>query len=115
MREFSAITPLPNASVAAPIDDFSAWNSHKGLFGATYRTSLPYSIIQEFYRHELESKGWYLIEDRPVLEWGKDYGGRQQTYCKGELAAALEYADESRHGWTYGVLLELVQDVPEGV
>jgi hypothetical protein len=105
MREFSAITPLPNASVVASIDNFSPWNSHKGLYGATYRTNVPYSEIQEFYRGELESKGWYLIEDRPLLEWGKDYGGREQTYCKGELAAALEYGDESRHGWTYALEL----------
>ena len=62
-------------------------------------------MIQEFYRRELESKGWYLIEDRRLLEWSKDYGGREQTYCKGELAAALEYGDKSRHGWTYALEL----------
>jgi hypothetical protein len=62
-------------------------------------------MIQEFYRRELESKGWYLIGDRPVLEWGKDYGGRKQTYCKGELAAALQYRDKPRQGWTYALEL----------
>lgn len=105
MREFSAITPLPSASVVASTDNFSPWNSHKALVGATYKTSAPYSNIQEFYQRELESKGWYLIEDRPLTEWGKDYGGRQQTYCKGELAASIEYRGASRNGWTYALEL----------
>lgn len=105
MREFSAITPLPNASVVASTDNFSPWNSHKALVGATYKTSAPFSNIQEFYGRELESKGWYLVEDRSLTEWGKDYGGRELTYCKGTLAASVEYGDEARHGWTYALEL----------
>ena len=47
-EEFSVITPLPNASVVATLDNFSAWNSHKALVGADYRTNTPYLDIREF-------------------------------------------------------------------
>jgi hypothetical protein len=109
MTEFSVITPLPNDSVTGTTDNFSVWNSHKALVGATYRTTAPYSDIERFYSRELESKGWYPVEDHSLTEWGKDYGGRQQTYCKGKLAASLEYAGESQHGWTYAL------DLPWGL
>jgi hypothetical protein len=99
--EFSAFPPLPNATVIDSFDNFSPWNSHKALVGTTYRTDMPYAGIQEFYNRELQLRGWYLIEDRPVREWGKDYEGRTQTYCKGKLAASLQYRGSSGQGWTY--------------
>ena len=52
--EFSKIKPLPNASLVGTTDNFSPWNSHKALVGATYATSVPFAEIQAFYSRELE-------------------------------------------------------------
>src|SRR2546427_5814153 len=71
LREFSAITPLPNASLVDTVDNFSSWNSHKALVGATYTTNLPFSDIQHFYDRELGLRGWHLVEDHPLTNWGK--------------------------------------------
>jgi hypothetical protein len=108
--EFSKITPLPNASLVDTTDHFSPWNSHKALVGATYTTGVPFAEIQAFYSRELALRGWRFDEDRAVTEWGKDVGGREITYCKGELAASLEYAGaKSGYGWTYALDLTFGQ------
>lgn len=102
--EFSTIRPLPNAALVETVDNFSPWNAHKALVGAKYTTSVPFPEIQAFYSRELELRGWQLEKDHALTVWGKDFGGRELTYCKGELAASLEYAGaESHYGWTYAL------------
>lgn len=103
VAERAAITPLANSTVVGTTDSFSPWNAHKALVGTQYTTSATFSEIADFYHLELQSKGWYLVEDRSLTEWGKDYGGRHQTYCKGELAASLEYSGRAHYGWTYAL------------
>ena len=75
LAERAAITPLANSSVVSTTDHFSPWNSHKALVGTQYMTRVTFSEIADFYHQELQSKGWYLVEDRSLTEWGKDYGG----------------------------------------
>ena len=102
--EFSKIRPLPNASLVDTTDNFSPWNSHKVLVGATYTTAVPFAEIQAFYSRELALQGRRLDEDRALTDWGKDLGGRDITYCKGDLAASLQYAGaKSNYGWTYAL------------
>jgi hypothetical protein len=101
-REFHAIAPLPSATVVSMGDNYSPWNSHKTTVDAGYVTNLPYSVIYEFYDRELVTLGWHQVEDRPYPASGKNFGGRQVTYCKGELSAWLQYAGTAPdHGWTY--------------
>jgi hypothetical protein len=39
-----------------------------------------------------------------LTDWGKDLGGREVTYCKGPLAASVQYGGEKSHyGWTYAL------------
>lgn len=105
-KEFSEIVPFPNASVVTALDNYSPWNSHKGLVGADYRTSAQFADIREFYNHELESHGWRMVEDVPLKRWGKEVvGGRQLTYCKETLEAQLTYGSPNRYGWTYALHL----------
>jgi hypothetical protein len=102
--EFSAITPLPNASLVETVDNFSKWNPHKALVGASYSTSTPLADIREFYNQKLESRGWHLAEDRSLTDGGKDFGGREIRYCKGAMAASIQYGGaESHYGWTYAL------------
>jgi hypothetical protein len=102
--EFSQIRPLPNASLVGATDNFSPWNSHKALVGAKYATSIPFTEIQAFYSRELDLRGWRIADDRALTDWGKDLGGRAITYCKGELAASLEYVGAKPHyTWTYAL------------
>jgi len=106
LTEFSTITLLPNASLVAKVDNFSPWNAHKATVGATYLSKAQFSDIQGFYDHELQSHGWQFAQGRSLMQWGKDLGGRELVYCKGELAASVEYAgQEPQRGWNYALRL----------
>ena len=104
--EFSTITTLPNSSLVGRLDTFSVWNSHKASVGATYVSEAQFSDIREFYDRELQSRGWHFAQDRSLTQWGKDLGRRELIYCKGELAASIEYAGQKpQRGWTYALRL----------
>jgi hypothetical protein len=103
-REFYAIAPLPSASAMFTTDHYSPWNSHKAYVYAGYKTDSPYSAIHDFYDHELVALGWHQVEDRPYPASGRDSGGRQVSYCKGELSAWLAYAGAiPDRGWNYAL------------
>jgi|KBSMisStaDraftv2_1062788.scaffolds.fasta_scaffold249786_1 hypothetical protein len=102
--EFSAIPTLPNSLLVGRVDRFSDWAPRKTSVGATYSSTTRFSDIQLFYDHALQSHGWHLAESRSLTEWGKDLGGRELVYCKGELAASVEYAGlPPQRGWTYAL------------
>jgi len=104
VQEFRAIRPLPDASVVSASDNYSPWNSHKALVGASYTTRLPYSEIRQYYDRELPQLGWRAVRDHAVTDWGRDLGGREVKYCKGELGASLQYAGTNAHyGWTFAL------------
>jgi len=106
VQEFSTIASFPNASLVANVDNFSPWNARKASVGATYLSKAQFSDIKDFYEHELQSYGWQLVQSRSLTQWGKDLGGHEWVYCKGELAASLEYAGEKpERGWTYALRL----------
>jgi hypothetical protein len=102
--EFSTIPTLPNSLLVGRVDTFSAWYPHKASVGATYSSKTQFSDIREIYDHELQSHGWHLVQSRSLTQWGKDLGGRELVYCKGELAASIEYAGrQPQRGWTYAL------------
>jgi hypothetical protein len=104
LREFTQIKPLQNTSAVSSTDSFSSWNPGKALVGATYKTTLPYLEIRNYYDAELRSHNWVFTEDKPLTDWGKDLGGRTVRYCKGPLSCSLQYAGaKAQYGWTYAL------------
>jgi hypothetical protein len=104
LREFVSLDPMPGAVLKSTEDSYSPYNSHKALVGADYATSAEYSEIVQYYDHELSVRGWNRASERHSLVWGKDLGGREAHYCKGPLAASLEYAGSDRsQAWTYAI------------
>jgi hypothetical protein len=104
LQEFALIKPVQDASRLSSHDNFSSWEPRKVLVGATYSTSLPYSEIRAHYNTEMKSHNWTVVEERHLTDWGRDLGGREVRYCKGELSSSLEYAGtKAQYGWTYAV------------
>ncbi len=102
LREFQAVAPLPGAAVVQTNDRYSPWRPRQGVVETTYTTTAPYPTIRRHYADELTSKGWRLLDDRPIKAWGKDLGGRVMEYCKGPIKASLQYAgSQAEYGWTF--------------
>jgi hypothetical protein len=98
-KEFRAIRPLPEAIA---IGFNVSHKTNQALASDTYRTSLKYAEIRDFYDQELAKHGWTLYEEEQMKDWGKDLGGKSARYCKGTYRADLQYAGEgASYGWDY--------------
>ncbi len=78
ISEFNVIKPLPN-SISS---DYHA--SHKTTnagVSATYTTNQSYEEIRKYYDSELTNHGWRFNKEKPVFDWGRDYGGKAIDYC----------------------------------
>jgi hypothetical protein len=72
--------------------------------GCTYSSRAPWAEICAHYHDQLYAQGWSVENDRPVTEWGRDYGGRIRRYSKGDRCASLQYAGEQAdHGWRFSL------------
>jgi len=103
-REFSLIGQPKFVGVVSTTDVFSKWEPRRVLVGADYTSSSSYSAILEYYDQQMTALGWRFAGERPLRDWGRDFGGRVRDYCKGPLSASLQYAGErANYGWTYAI------------
>jgi hypothetical protein len=106
-REFVSIPPLPPATVASRNDAWkpglTATDGH-ALVGATYRSKARYEAIRDHYDTVMRDRGWQVVCEESLKDWGKDLGGRSREYRKADLHAALQFAGNSAdYGWSYAL------------
>ena len=98
-NEFRAIHPLP---AATPLNYGASHKTQQALVSDTYQTSLTYEDIRQFYDAEVAKNGWAFFMEEQVKDWGRDLGGKEARYCKGEYRATLQYAGkQADYGWDY--------------
>jgi hypothetical protein len=72
------------------------------MVGASYIVKVPYEQIRSHYDALARLHGWQVLCEKPVRDWGRDFGGRFRDYRKGEFRASLQYAGtRADYGWTY--------------
>jgi hypothetical protein len=103
INEFNTIKPLPN-SISSQYK--ATHKTTNALVSANYSTNLSYEEIRRYYDSELTSQGWQFKAERPVLDWGRDFGGKTIDYCKGSYEAEIQYFGEDKsYGGNYSLSL----------
>lgn len=102
--EFQRITPLP---LAVAVEHISMHKTHQGTVNSAYKTDRSYEDIKAYYDKELANRGWRFVREALLTYDGKDNGGKQLFYCKGNYRADLQSAgrQETEFGWTYSFAL----------
>jgi hypothetical protein len=102
--EFATIEPLPQAtalSYKASYRPRQAWVTSK------YVTNLNFPAIRAYYDGELTKRGWSFHNEEQFTDWGRDLGGMEVNYCKGDYTISLHYAgDQSGYKWVYSLDLD---------
>lgn len=63
-----------------------------------------YDEIKEYFDEELSKKGWRYVGEEKIKDWGRDFGGMERHYCKGNLFLNLQFpGKESGYGWIYAL------------
>ncbi|HYR76175.1 MAG TPA: hypothetical protein VEM96_10065 [Pyrinomonadaceae bacterium] len=72
-----------------------------------FSSKSKYEEVKGFVLQHLTPAGWTLVEDRSMTDWGRDLGGRQLKFRKGEYWIVIEYAGEKASDqWDYAVTVE---------
>ncbi|EGW41879.1 hypothetical protein [Desulfosporosinus sp. OT] len=86
--ELNKITPLPGATVVGTSDSNKL---NQAFVEDCYNSTLNLNQIKQYYNEQFVNNGWQFYKEEPITIWGKDYGGKQFIYKKGDYEADLEY------------------------
>jgi hypothetical protein len=87
-REFAHINRLPQGR---PFGYQATHGNEDALVVEFYKTHMNFTEIRAYYDQELSRNGWRFQREEKLEQWGRDYGGKDATYCKGPFQASLEY------------------------
>jgi hypothetical protein len=106
-REAQRIAPPAAASL---LGSDTAHKPRQALVSLSYTSALTYAQLRTHYDRVLAEQGWTFERELPFRDWGRDLGGREARYTKGEHVASLEYAGTGADdGWTFGLGLSWKQ------
>lgn len=72
-----------------------------------FSSNSKYEDVKAFAVQHLTSSGWTLVRERSMKDWGKDLGGHELKFRKGEYWIVIEYAGEkATDQWDYAVAVE---------
>ena len=94
--------PQPSLAVRASLSVDTKPGS--ALVDAIYTGPIGWPELRSHFDRILGADGWTLEEDRPLLDWGADKGGRTACYRKGNDLAHVELASVGS-GYTYSFSL----------
>ncbi|MGH9929179.1 MAG: hypothetical protein ACREA9_08125 [Pyrinomonadaceae bacterium] len=76
----------------------------KASIGRSFRCQASYDDVKRFYSERLGQDGWELADERQLKDWGRDVGGREIKFRKGDYQVVIGYAGErANYGWDYGI------------
>lgn len=72
-----------------------------------FSSKSKYEEVKAFAVQHFASSGWTLVQERSMTDWGRDLGGRELKFRKGEYWIVIEYAGEkATDQWDYAVTVE---------
>lgn len=86
------------------VDNSTASGFGKASIGKNFRSKASFDGVKQFYLERLSQDGWKLTRERQLKDWGRDLGGRELKFRRGEYDITIEYAGErADYGWDYGI------------
>jgi hypothetical protein len=77
---------------------------NQALLGKEYKSSVNYETLKSFYTENLTQSGWKFLREKQVKDWGRDLGGRELEFQKGEYILDIQYSGEkANYGWQYTI------------
>jgi hypothetical protein len=81
----------------------SSSDGRKAYQGKYYRSIAPYDDVKRFYLEKLEGHAWVFETEKELSAWGRDRGGRELKWRKGEYDLSIEYAGKANQDWDYAI------------
>ena len=76
----------------------------KAYVSKTFRSRASSDDVKRFYLERLSQNGWKIVDERQLKNWGRDVGGRELKFRRGDYEVTIEIAGEkSDYGWDYGI------------
>jgi hypothetical protein len=72
-----------------------------------YQSDAQPDSVKVFYLDYLKKEGWAFVKERKLSDWGRDLGGTEAEFLKGEYVLDLTYAGSmADYGWEYAIGVE---------
>jgi len=84
-------------------DNFRVASPNIAFLGLKFNADASLEDVKRFYIGKLTLDGWQLVSDKKLSDWGRDMGGHQLEFRKGEYQIAIERAGRNNDDWEYGV------------
>ena len=99
---FLEVRPMPNSQPVG-LSPRPTYRLCHATMGGQYRLQATEQEVRRYYDAELAQHGWVFQKEVSLKDWGRDYGGKQFFYCRGEYTASIETAGqlEAENGWSY--------------
>lgn len=69
-----------------------------------FKSDAKYDDVKKFYTKELSQNGWQFTEEIKIKDWGRDLGGYDLIFHKGEYYYSITYAgDQVDTTWNYSI------------
>jgi hypothetical protein len=103
-------TAFPLYPQMQEVDTSTGSGFGKAFISRTFRCKTSYEVVKGFYLERLGEDGWQFAGERQLKDWGRDVGGRELKFRRGEYEATIDYAGEKAdYGWDYGIGIGLRQ------
>jgi hypothetical protein len=86
-------------------DDFKVDAPNIACRSLSFKSESSFEDVSRFYIKELTSTGWELTGNQKLSDWGRDLGGHELEFRKGEYHIAIEKGGSNNDDWDYGVTI----------
>ena len=103
VKELDRLSPPDGANTFEPCTYRTKGDDNR-LYSCLYRASLSYADLTSAYEKQLLANGWRRYGEVRLYDWGRDLGGKEAFYCKGDLQISLQFSGErSTLAWRYAL------------
>lgn len=88
-KEFTYLSIMPGAVQTSYSNKKP--KPENSLVKATYSAANKDTDIRGFYIKEATKSGWTFIREKSIEDWGRDTGGKQMIFYKGEYRLSIYY------------------------
>jgi len=94
---------LPVYPGMTQIDSSSNSTGRAASVAAKFRSDATYEEVRQFYINQLREQSWIFQREKILSNWGRNQGGMELTWNKGEYQMSIEYSGKPGYEWNYAI------------